>query len=319
MMLEDPRAYALLPFSGISMKDDGRHDSAMFEELTTLPLQLRHLQMAEYGDSYDVAEEDGDVEMDDYFCMYEFKVKRCARGRSHDWTDCPYTHPGEKARRRDPRKFHYSGNPCPEFRKGSCMKGDLCEFAHGVFECWLHPSRYRTQPCKDGVHCSRRICFFAHTPEQLRILPPSQHHQVLTPHSNRTESYDGSPRRVATDFSPSTYFSSSSSPTSPLYFPHCSTPMDSPPMSPVSSLDLVSSMRNLQIGKARRLSTSLMNESPSYAVGASPFRALDLWAEGGGGATEERTMERVESGKGVRAQIYAKLSRENSLSESCGV
>jgi len=37
-----------------------------------------------------------------------------------------------------------------------------------VFECWLHPSRYRTQLCKDGTGCGRRICFFAHTEEELR-------------------------------------------------------------------------------------------------------------------------------------------------------
>jgi len=107
----------------------------------------------------------------DQFRMFEFKVRRCMRGRSHDWTECPFAHPGEKARRRDPRRFHYSGTACPDFRKGSCRRGDACEYAHGVFECWLHPARYRTQPCKDGRNCRRRVCFFAHTPEQLRLLP----------------------------------------------------------------------------------------------------------------------------------------------------
>ncbi|KAE8671421.1 Zinc finger CCCH domain-containing protein 20 [Hibiscus syriacus] len=107
----------------------------------------------------------------DHFRMYEFKVRRCARARSHDWTDCPYAHPGEKARRRDPMKFHYAGSICPDFRKGSCKKGDSCEFAHGVFECWLHPTRYRTQSCKDGTGCKRRVCIFAHAPEQLRVVP----------------------------------------------------------------------------------------------------------------------------------------------------
>ncbi|CAI0385425.1 unnamed protein product [Linum tenue] len=104
--------------------------------------------------------------------MYEFKVRRCTRSRSHDWTDCPFAHPGEKARRRDPRKFHYTGTVCPEFRRGGgCARGDNCEFAHGVFECWLHPSRYRTEACKDGKGCKRKVCFFAHTPRQLRLLP----------------------------------------------------------------------------------------------------------------------------------------------------
>lgn len=77
----------------------------------------------------------------DEFRMYEFKVRRCGRGRAHDWTECPYAHPGEKARRRDPRRHQYSAAACPEFKKGGCWKGDSCEFSHGVFECWLHPAR----------------------------------------------------------------------------------------------------------------------------------------------------------------------------------
>ena len=112
-----------------------------------------------------------DVYSSDDFRMFEFKVRKCVRGRSHDWTECPFSHPGEKARRRDPRRYHYSGTACPDFRKGNCRRGDACEFAHGVFECWLHPARYRTQPCKDGRNCRRRVCFFAHTPEQLRVVP----------------------------------------------------------------------------------------------------------------------------------------------------
>ena len=144
------------------------------------------------------------------------QIKRCPQARPHDWTRCPFAHPGartpaaaqrhascaglghcpvgraqpkqsavvpcagEKAKRRDPRKYQYSGTACPEFRKvswvpgasevpfcpikaacsgahvhvahftvvlqsGCCRRGDACPFAHGVFECWCHPSRYRTQ------------------------------------------------------------------------------------------------------------------------------------------------------------------------------
>lgn len=85
----------------------------------------------------------------DEFRMYSFKVKPCSRAYSHDWTECPFVHPGENARRRDPRKYNYTCVPCPEFKKGSCGKGDLCEYAHGVFESWLHPAQYRTRLCKD--------------------------------------------------------------------------------------------------------------------------------------------------------------------------
>lgn len=125
-----------------------------------------------------VADGDLDPYSSDHFRMYEFKVRRCTRSRSHDWTDCPFAHPGEKARRRDPRKYHYSGEVCPEFRRGACNRGDACEFAHGVFECWLHPSRYRTEACKDGKNCKRKVCFFAHSPRQLRILPEVSCHAV---------------------------------------------------------------------------------------------------------------------------------------------
>ncbi|KAK1408789.1 hypothetical protein QVD17_40836 [Tagetes erecta] len=117
------------------------------------------------------SDEENDPYTADHFRMYEFKVRKCTRSRSHDWTDCPFAHPGEKARRRCPRRYNYSGTVCPEFRRGSCSRGDLCEFAHGVFECWLHPSRYRTEACKDGKKCQRKICFFAHTQRQLRVVP----------------------------------------------------------------------------------------------------------------------------------------------------
>lgn len=102
-------------------------------------------------------------------CLIVLQVKRCPRARPHDWTQCPFAHPGEKARRRDPRRYKYSGTACPEFRKsGCCRRGDACPFAHGVFECWLHPSRYRTQLCTDGPSCRRRVCFFAHVETELR-------------------------------------------------------------------------------------------------------------------------------------------------------
>ena len=37
-----------------------------------------------------------------------------------------------------------------------------------VYERHLHPSRYRTRPCAEGAHCSRRVCFFAHGSAELR-------------------------------------------------------------------------------------------------------------------------------------------------------
>ncbi|XP_029127007.1 zinc finger CCCH domain-containing protein 23, partial [Cajanus cajan] len=189
----------------------------------------------------------------DHFRMFEFKVRNCPRGRSHDWTDCPYAHPAEKARRRDPRKFLYSATACPDYRKGNCNRGDTCQFAHGVFECWLHPSRYRTQLCNDGTACRRRVCFFAHTTDQLRLLTHSE----------------------------------SSSPTSVIN----SSFSDSPPSSPSP----YASMRNVQL-----------QHSFTRAVFRSPRAAL--WTVND--CHEEPPMERVESGRDIRARIYAKLSME---------
>ena len=46
------------------------------------------------------------------------QVELCQRlDEQHDWTTCPFMHPGEKARRRNPRAHKYDGVPCPDFRK----------------------------------------------------------------------------------------------------------------------------------------------------------------------------------------------------------
>lgn len=268
----------------------------------------------------------------DHFRMFEFKVRKCMRGRSHDWTECPYAHPGEKARRRDPRKYHYSGTACPDFRKGSCKKGDACEFAHGVFECWLHPARYRTQPCKDGLNCKRRVCFFAHSPEQLRVLSP------------RADSYDGSPHRLALEGSFGKVLQFMSSPESG------SPSSESPPMSPMTSSasmssmsrsvgsnsvsEIMASLRQLQLNKVQSMPSSwalqagglgsgtprmVMTRPGSYSLPSTPtrtvarngMRCFDTWDKGG--CEEEPMMERVESGRDLRAKIFQKLSKENPL------
>ncbi|GAA0151135.1 hypothetical protein LIER_09921 [Lithospermum erythrorhizon] len=120
----------------------------------------------------------------DEFRMYTFKVKPCSRAYSHDWTECPFIHPGENARRRDPRRYNYTCVPCPEFKKGACVKGDACEYAHGVFESWLHPAQYRTRLCKDETGCSRKVCFFAHKHEELRPMCPSTGSALPSPNSH---------------------------------------------------------------------------------------------------------------------------------------
>ncbi|XP_054796550.1 zinc finger CCCH domain-containing protein 23-like [Prosopis cineraria] len=276
--------------------------------------------------------EDFDASFDafssDQFRIFEFKIRKCARSRSHDWTECPYAHPSEKARRRDPRKYHYSGTACPEFRKGNCKKGDSCEFSHGVFECWLHPSRYRTQFCKDGTNCRRRVCFFAHTPEQLRFLA-----------NGSGESLEGSPICHA---------SFVSSPTSVLQPSPISSLAESPPTSPRNprhgGIEVSGSMRNVQsdkppptrvlfmrdgFGSPHGIHTGLVLGSPrgsnlrpgcfspasttTRTITRSGLSTVDKWDQS---CQEEPAMERVESGRELRAKMYARLCKENSFGRS---
>ncbi|KAG9456533.1 hypothetical protein H6P81_001041 [Aristolochia fimbriata] len=328
-----------LPVSGVSGAGAGvgAGDYSQFMLGEALTALQRYLPSNDVVTADDLeSERESDIPVDAYSCdefrMYEFKVRRCARGRSHDWTECPYAHPGEKARRRDPRKYHYSGTACPDFRKGNCKRGDACEYAHGVFECWLHPARYRTQPCKDGTNCRRRVCFFAHTAEQLRVLPQQSPRSTVS----ATDSYDGSPMRHSLD----AYFSKVvSSPTSTLISPPMSPPSDSPPLSPNSPSirrpmpnsmnEVLASLRQLQLSKVKSMPSSWGTQVGSYCSprGGSHLRPafssvpttpttptsagwVDMWDHG---LLEEEPMERVESGRGLRAKIFEKLSKENAV------
>ncbi|GMI88473.1 SOMNUS, Tandem CCCH Zinc Finger protein 4 [Hibiscus trionum] len=177
-------------------------------------------------------ENDDDPYAGDHFRMYEFKVRKCTRSRSHDWTDCPFAHPGEKARRRDPRRYRYSSTVCSDFRRGGgCPRGDDCDFAHGVFECWLHPTRYRTEACKDGKDCKRKVCFFAHSSRELRLLPAEPEASPKYKNSGSCSSSPLSRNNHCCLFC----HSATSSPTSTLLgLSHLSrSPSLSPPLSPV--------------------------------------------------------------------------------------
>ncbi|PSS09494.1 Zinc finger CCCH domain-containing protein [Actinidia chinensis var. chinensis] len=164
----------------------------------------------------------------DEFRMYTFKVQPCSRAYSHNWTECPFVHPGENARRRDPRKYHYSCVPCPEFRKGTCRLGDACEYAHGIFECWLHPAQYRTRLCKDETGCTRRVCFFAHKTEELRPLYASTGSGLPSP----TSFSNGASSLDMTSISPITLGSPS----------HLVPPASTPPMTPLGASPMNGSM-----------------------------------------------------------------------------
>lgn len=210
----------------------------------------------------------------DEFRMFSFKVRPCSRAYSHDWTECPFVHPGENARRRDPRKFHYSCVMCPDFRKGACRRGDMCDYAHGVFECWLHPAQYRTRLCKDGTSCNRRVCFFAHTQVELRPLYASTGSAVPSPRSitSASNAFDFA---VAMNFlpgSPSSHPVMSPSPFSPPLSPSTNgvTSMGWSPQQNVPALLLPGS--NLQSSRLR----SSLNARDVPLEDLSLFADLDV-------------------------------------------
>jgi hypothetical protein len=51
------------------------------------------------------------------------QVDRCTNSLSHCHVTCPCAHHGEKARRRCPVKYRYTGLPCPDFRKVRARPG----------------------------------------------------------------------------------------------------------------------------------------------------------------------------------------------------
>jgi len=132
------------------------------------------------------------------------KVKLCTRRRRHTWSACPYAHRGETARRRDPSTYH--AVPCPEMRQvstlfilptrllvfrvthapevnvactlttisntGSILQGWNTSPVRLIKESVC--SRYCTVMCNKGAACNRALCFFAHSPEELRTTALSR-------------------------------------------------------------------------------------------------------------------------------------------------
>ncbi|KAM5556693.1 zinc finger CCCH domain-containing protein 29 [Rosa sericea] len=230
------------------------------QEVPSLQLLKEGSEKKEYPIDIALPDINNGIYGSDEFRMYTFKVKPCSRAYSHDWTECPFVHPGENARRRDPRKYPYSCVPCPEFRKGSCQKGDVCEYAHGVFESWLHPAQYRTRLCKDETGCTRKVCFFAHKPEELRPVYASTGSAMPSPRSMSASAGD------MTTMSPLALGSPS------LSMPTASTP----PMSPIAA----SSPKNGGLWQNKvNLTPPALQLPGSRLKSASSARDLDLEME----------------------------------------
>ncbi|XP_010453982.1 PREDICTED: zinc finger CCCH domain-containing protein 66-like [Camelina sativa] len=270
----------------------------------------------------------------DEFRMYAFKIKPCSRAYSHDWTECPFVHPGENARRRDPRKYHYSCVPCPEFRKGSCSRGDTCEYAHGIFECWLHPAQYRTRLCKDETNCSRRVCFFAHKPEELRPLYPSTGSGVPSPRS----SFSSCNSSCAYDMAPISPLPLGASATPPLSPNGVSSPIGggktwlnwptiTPPALQLPGSRLKSALNAREIDFSEEMqslsSPSRWNNNTPMSAASSPFSGKGMNMLAGGAMSPVNSLtdmfgteDNNTSGLQIRRNIINQQLHPNSLSSS---
>nr|XP_043633589.1 zinc finger CCCH domain-containing protein 30-like [Erigeron canadensis] len=111
-----------------------------------------------------------DICSSDDFRMFSYKIYPCARaGISHDRTQCPFYHSAGYERRRDPHEFRYRSDLCFSFlKRRQCCSGDNCMFSHGYYERGLHPELYRTKFCRNTESCKRKVCFYAHTQQELR-------------------------------------------------------------------------------------------------------------------------------------------------------
>ncbi|KAJ4906716.1 Zinc finger CCCH domain-containing protein 29 [Raphanus sativus] len=106
------------------------------------------------------------VYVTDEFRMFSFKVKPCSRAYSHDWTECPFVHPGENARRRDRGSILTLVSLVLSFVKGLVLK-EILASTRTVF------SSLGFTLLSIGHGCARKVCFFAHRREELRAVNAS--------------------------------------------------------------------------------------------------------------------------------------------------
>ncbi|RYR19845.1 hypothetical protein Ahy_B03g064736 isoform A [Arachis hypogaea] len=144
--------------------------------------------------------------------------------------------------------------------------------------------------------------------------------RVLPQHSPRSvDSYDGSPLRHAMESSCAKTLPFLSSPGSD------SPPAeDSPPMNlQLSKVKSLPSSWNVPMGSPGygsprgpmiRSGFCSLPSTPTEGPGGSGVNCFEVWDQSC--CFEEPVMERVESGRGIRARMFEKLSKENSLDGS---
>lgn len=101
----------------------------------------------------------------------DFKVQACTVTDPHDERAC-FGYHSTSDRRRDTVE-NYMPITCYSYHKNSkkvvCKHGDACMYSHSPYETRYHPLQYKTRMCPYTYksRCTNRLCWFAHTIDEL--------------------------------------------------------------------------------------------------------------------------------------------------------
>lgn len=101
----------------------------------------------------------------------DFKVHACTITSQHDERTC-FFHHNISDRRRD-TVDNYLPITCHGYHKKACevgcKHGDACMYTHSPYEIRYHPLQFKTRLCPYAYEstCTNRICFYAHSLEEL--------------------------------------------------------------------------------------------------------------------------------------------------------
>lgn len=130
---------------------------------------------------------DEETLMSDEFRMYEFKIRRCSRTRAHDWTECPYTHPGEKLAGEIRGDSTTVVRRVPSSARGR-VRRVTCASTHTVFSSvgFIHraiaPSCVRTAPRAIVGHAFLHTTLRSCVCRRMRLEIPSEMSRQTHPH-----------------------------------------------------------------------------------------------------------------------------------------
>ena len=155
------------------------------------------------------------------FFMYTYKTKMC-KGE-HEYSEfcenCINAHSTLELRR-DPRLHSYRLSRCLYYdSEEGCRRGDDCPYVHCNNEVLFHPSKYKCVMCPRWAATSScvkgELCVFAHSEDELRrpmdvMMPPPIPESQRAPHINGPRGRNLPPRH--TDDTPRTARAPSAAP-----------------------------------------------------------------------------------------------------------